>query len=943
MKDKKIRLTIGIFILCGTLAAQSTNWPEVQKEARPGTRWWWMGSSVDKENLTYNLEEYAAKGMGSVEITPIYGVQGKDELEIAHLSPEWMEMYKHVVSQTNHLDMLTDMNTGTGWPFGGPEVTIEDAATKLVTSEYLLQGGKKLTEKIEVSDEGQKPYATLNKLMAFSKDGKKLDLTARVKEDGTLDWKAPKGEWRLIAVFNGKTLQQVKRAAPGGEGYVMDHLSATAVARYLAKFDKAFTAANAPYPHNFFNDSYEVYGGDWTPDFFEEFEKRRGYKLEEYLPEFLESERIEEATEADSWYDAEPGKQRELSIRLLSDYRETIGELLLENFTRQWTGWANDRGSQTRNQAHGSPGNLIDLYATVDVPECEGFGLSHFGIKGLRTDTITRKNDSDLSMLKYASSGAHIAGKPFTSSETFTWLTEHFRTSLSQCKPELDLFFVAGVNHIFFHGSTYSPKEEAWPGWKFYATVDMSPTNTIWRDAEGMFSYITRSQSFLQYGEPDNDFLVYLPVYDMWSKPGTSRLLMFDIHGMEKRAPKFIETIHTISASGYDVDYISDNFIRTTVCEAGKLKTTGGATYQAIIIPAVQLMPDDVFEHLLELAAQGAKIIFMENYPQDVPGFANLEQRREKLNALKAQLPAISGFHTTTASGYRKGEIITGTDYSETLAATGVIPEELKTKYGLSSIRRRNPDGHHYFISSLQPEGADGWVTLAVNAQSAMYFDPMTGKTGKAALRHENGKTRVKLQLASGASIILKTFATDDVEVSEWNYWTPSGEAVVIDKGWSLSFIESDPQLPGTFEIDQLGSWTELDAREAAINKGTALYTATFDLPVSGNNHWILDLGDVRESARIRLNGEDAGLVWAVPYRIEVGQYLKPGKNTIEVEVTNLPANRIADYDRRNVPWRKFKEINLVDLNYKGTTYGHWDPMESGLLGEVKLIPVVNE
>ena len=115
--------------------------------------------------------------------------------------------------------------------------------------------------------------------------------------------------------------------------------------------------------------------------------------------------------------------------------------------------WARKNGSITRNQAHGSPANLIDVYAAVDIPECEGFGLSQFHIKGLRQDSLTKKNDSDLSMLKYASSAAHIAGKPYTSTETFTWLTEHFRTSLSQCKPDMDLMFVSGINHMFFHGT----------------------------------------------------------------------------------------------------------------------------------------------------------------------------------------------------------------------------------------------------------------------------------------------------------------------------------------------------------------------------------------------------------------------------------------------------------------------------------------------------------
>lgn len=403
-------------------------------------------------------------------------------------------------------------------------------------------------------------------------------------------------------MFVGRTLQKVKRAAPGGEGFVMDHFSKSAVKCYLNKFDRAFARMNTLIPHNFFNDSYEVYNADWTPNLLEEFAKRRGYKLENYLPEFLDENRPD------------------ITRRIVSDYRETLSDLLLENFTSQWTSWAHRHGSKTRNQAHGSPGNLIDLYACVDVPECEGFGLSDFNIVGLRKDSLIRKNDSELSMLKYASSAAHITGKPLTSSETFTWLTEHFRTSLSQCKPDLDLFFVSGINHVFFHGSAYSPKNDPWPGWKFYASIDMSPTNTIWRDAPAFFKYITRSQSFLQLGKPDNDFLIYLPIYDMWyDAPG--RLVQFAINDMGKRAPQFIKTIHTINSCGYDVDYISDKYICSTVCSDNMLKTIGGTKYKAIIIPSVRYIPRNVLDHLFELANQGATVIFTGNYPESEPGF----------------------------------------------------------------------------------------------------------------------------------------------------------------------------------------------------------------------------------------------------------------------------------------------------------------------------------
>ena len=290
------------------------------------------------------------------------------------------------------------------------DVSMQDAACQLVVSEYRVRGGKHVQMSVGVDDAKQKPYAVLERLMAFADGGKCLDLTANVRQ-GTLTWDAPEGEWRLIAAFCGKTRQKVKRAAPGGEGYVLDHFSAHAVDGYLAQFDEAF--AGTAFPHNVFNDSYEVYKADWTQGLFDKFYERRGYKLEEHLPEFLSEERTD------------------ATARIISDYRETLSDLLLENFTRRWTAWAHSHNSSTRNQAHGSPGNLIDLYAAVDVPECEGFGLTDFGIRGLRKDSLTRPNFSDISMLKYASSAAHLTGKPYTSSETFTWLTEHFRITSS--------------------------------------------------------------------------------------------------------------------------------------------------------------------------------------------------------------------------------------------------------------------------------------------------------------------------------------------------------------------------------------------------------------------------------------------------------------------------------------------------------------------------------
>ncbi len=923
-------LPILLLAVLASCSSKQTSWPEVETTHKPFTRWWWLGSAVDKENLTYNLEAYANAGIGGVEITPIYGMIGNEANDIEYLSPEWMEMYKHTVAESNRLGMLVDLNNGTGWPFGGPQVTVEDQATKVIFEKYVQKGGGRFLGKIAVSDPKQADVSTLIRVMAYGPGGEKLDITDKMAPDGSLDWVAPAsdwtaspGDWTVYAVFTGKTMQKVKRAAPGGEGYVMDHLSHKAFDHYIARFDEAFTP-DVPAPRSFFNDSYEVHSADWTPDLLDEFAKRRGYKLEEYLPEF------------------EANDTTELSTRLVADYRLTINELLLDNFIYPWRDWVHGKGALVRNQSHGSPGNLIDIYASVDIPESEIFGRTEFDIPGLRKDSITRYNDANPMVLKFASSAAHIAGKNLVSNETFTWLAEHFRASLSQCKPELDLVLASGINHVFFHGTPYSPKDAEWPGWLFYASVNMSPTNSIWRDASGLFTYITRCQSFLQMGQADNDVLLYFPMDDVRNMHEKNRFQPLGIHGLEARLPEFNRVVSDIMAEGHDPDYISDAFIATTKVEKGEFITSGGARYRALVIPATTAMPPATLEKIIALAEAGGQVIFEGRYPSQVMGLSQLETRQAQMDVLVRKLPAVS-FDKTTVSPVGQGRIITGAGYKELLAQTGIESESFRNEFGGQYLRRKFDGGHIYFLTMLKDNPIDGWVTLGKAAKSVIIFDPMTGARGLARTRTADGQTQVYLQLEPGQSVILKAFTNKRARLDSWIYYQkdPQVKPLAIADNWELSFVDSEPAIEDTFYIGALGSWTALGREDATVNVGTALYKTTFALPDDlKESQWLLSLGDVRESARVRINGHDVTTLWAVPFEAHVGQYLKEGQNTLEVEVTNLPANRIADYCRRNVPWRKFKDANIVSIAYGPVAFENWDVMPSGLLGPVTLVPM---
>ena len=486
-------------------------------------------------------------------------------------------------------------------------------------------------------------------------------------------------------------------------------------------------------------------------------------------------------------------------------------------------------------------------------------------------------------MLKYAPSAAHICGKPYTSSETFTWLTEHFRTSLSQLKPDIDLMFCAGVNHMFFHGTCYSPKDDPWPGWKFYASIDMSPTNSIWRDAPYFMQYVERCQRFLQWGQPDNDFLVYLPVRDMWQKQPDKLLMQFSIHQMGKLAPEFIQTILDIDRTGFDCDYISERLLMGVTVKDGMLQTKAGICYRGLIIPGSGNMPQEVKAHIEALKAQGAHILY------------NIDAR-ELNKAAK--------------------------------------PEPMKATLGLKAIRRKNATGYHYFIANLSPDDICENICLAVPFTKAAWFNPLNGDITPATITGDS----IYVNLRSGASMILQTY-DNNIEMPASTILPTRSIALTLTGPWTLSFTEEQPKIGKTFKLDSLQTWEKLGDDSARVMMGTGVYTTKISLSKRDlKGKWQIELGDVRESARVFINGKFIGCAWSVPFVLDCQNTLKAGINEIRIEVTNLPANRIADYDRRGIKWRKMEEINVVDINYKRTTYENWEPVPSGLNSQVRLI-----
>lgn len=814
--------------------ASDLDWPEPTREARPGCYWWWPGSAVDKENLTWNLETLNKAGIGGVTVVPIYGVKGQEARFIPYLTPQWLDMLDHTVKIADSLNMWVDMTTGTGWPFGGPDVPEEDTLS------------------------------------------------------------VPKYKDQKVTVLPGR---KVKRAAPGGEGYALCPFSPKAMNNYVRQFSQAFAESGVKLPRAQYHDSFE-YKGNWSVDFLDQFKRLRGYDLTEHLPVLFGRPHDDKAA------------------RIKADYHETLSDLHYE-YIKVWAAWAKTTGCKTRNQAHGAPGNLLDLYALADIPETEIFGSTLFKIPGIRREPGNYIENEIVEPLinRMPSSAAHVTGKPLTASETCTWIRNHFRAALSQVKPEIDQLFLCGINHIFFHGCCYSPKDAEWPGWLFYASLEANPRNAFWRDIPALNKYITRCQSILQSGAPDNDILVYWPIYDEWHESTGSRVC-FRIH----RPAWMTESVYGKTARwlidhGYAFDFISDR----------QLRNKDLSSYKAIVIPKTTRMPLKTLQKIFDLSQSGVNVMFIESLPTDVPGFKDYQKRQADLSIM---------------TRIRGGLVVKDLDtLSKKLGAAGVTREPM-TDSGLSFIRRTHQRGHHYFVANMNDKAFDNWITLGAKAQSAIIMDPQSGRTGVVSARKKDGDLEIYLQLKPGETRIVRTFTDKQVTGTPWPVLKPAGDAAAIKGTWEVVFIDGGPRLPESFETKKLKSWTTLGDEDAKRFAGTARYHIEFKLPETDADEWMLDLGDVRESARVIVNGKQAGTLYSIPYQMPVGKFLEEGKNTLELEVTNLSANRIRDLDIRGVEWKIFYNINFVNHNYKKFDASKWPLTDSGLLGPVTLVPM---
>ena len=843
--------------------------------SKPYTRWWFFGNSVEKESLTSQLEYMKSVGIGGVCIAPVddkYNI-GKHSMDF--LSPKYMDILAHISSEAKRLGLSVDMTMGCGWPFGGPWISEELSPKRL--------------------DENLKCVSTKFK---------------------------------------------VKRSAPGGMGYTANPFDPQAYRLHAEVFKNAFNKAygDKKIIRAFFNDSYEYFSANWTDDFLEQFKKRRGYDFAPYMKDIFLDKTEKSAEEIE---------------RLWQDYHETISDLVYDTMA-EYTKACTNMGYKSIYQAHGSPANLIDLYALSDIPETESFGASTFDIPLLRRDEdyqVERFGQPTKISMNFASSAAHLYGKKLVASETCTWLANHFKTSLAQMKPEIDKLFVSGINHIFYHGMPYTPKDEPFPGMLFYASVNYNQNSHFVEFLPELNSYIKDVQELLQQSKPDNDVLLYFPLHSFWKGVGSEKyyVLRFNVHHISQwlpRSPAFSSLIERMEKSGYLYDIISDKALENLCVENGIIKSRE-QTYKTIVVCDVDQLPLSTYEVLNNLIASGAKVVFENKIPQDVPGFYNVKLRQKKVKEISANWqnsPNVfvgDSFVGLEKTGVKQ-EMLTSAGLEFIRKTLPSICRNVVVHYGSRSrfVRKRKLDTTVYFIANQSQKFSRGKIELAVNAQQIEYFNPLTKVRGILDSKKTEKGTEFYLELLAGQSCIIYAHKYATSSLSRISF-SQDGKTKSITGEWQIDFLRAVPtpipaeEMPPSYVTKRLASWTEFGDENTSNFCGVARYSINFAID-NPSAKYVLDLGDVRDCAKVYINGKLVGSAWSVPFRLDIPKGILRKENSLVVEVTNNSFNRAKLFFKRNPDW--LKTHMLFDITYKKYDISKKPCEKSGLLSDVKII-----
>lgn len=759
-----------------------------------------------------------------------------------------------------------------------------------------------------------------------------VNLTDRMKPDGQLKCNVPEGNWTILRMGHTSTGIQIHPAMDADRGLECDKMSRPAVEAHFNNMAGRVIAAAGPLAGKSLKmvlaDSWEAGCQNWTPKFIAEFKQRRGYDPTPWLPTLT----------------GRAVKTLEDSERFLWDFRRTIADLIAENHYGTFQELCAKHGMLFTAEAPGIGGPTI-----ADALQCQKFTdvpMGEFWMDG--------HNDS-----REPASAAHVFGKKFVAAEAFTAFVPDARWTKSpyDFKAIGDLNFCRGINRFVFHRYAMQPWMDRTPG------VTMGPwgsnferTQTWWEQARAWVAYLQRCQYLLQQGR----FVADVAYFYGEGAPNT-------ITGKEPKLP-----------DGYSFDAVNADVLLNNVRVDESLVLPDGMSYRLLMLPEENRMTPEVLKTIVSLVKDGATVLGPR--PVKSPSLTNQPDADAEIAKIATEVWGDCDGKNVTSHAYGKGRVVWGVPLADIL-------KELKTPPDFSSepadrfafIHRQIGDTDAYFVSSQKKDPVTARLTFRAGDRIPEIWHPETGgiepapvfsvKDGMVTVvRHFDPAEAVFVVFRKSAEGVdpIATFAHDGEDLlapgsAQTASLTQSDEKLVVNasapghykattasgktleahvkslpdsKGLSGPWLLRFPPkwgAPEKVELDKLISWTEHPDVGVKHFSGTATYTIEFEWDGSSA---LLDFGKVKEVAEVSLNGQDLGILWKPPFQVDATSALRPGLNKLEVKVTNLWPNRlIGDAglpESQRVTW---------------TTYQPYHPndplLESGLLGPVRLVPVV--
>lgn len=975
--------------------------------ARPGVYWYFMDGNLDREAMKADLESMKEAGIGWVLFLEVN--VGIPRGPVDFLSEEWKDLFTHAVREAERLGIRLILGSGPGWAgSGGPWVKPAQSMKHLVAAALEIKGPGAFSGKLPLPDPkrpffgpgaltpalkeqrdswfgdvavvafptppvsraiplieekalyyrapytsqpGVLPYlpapADFTEVSGAAVEPEKIiDLTARAKPDGRLDWEVPPGDWtimRFVARNNGA----VTRPAPlPGLGFECDKFDAAAFDAHYDAYVGELVRRAAPraVPSGggwtmIHIDSWEMGAQNWSDGFRDEFRRRRGYDPFPFLPVF----------------DGRIVGSLERSERFLWDLRRTSSELIIDNHARRFRDLGRRDGFTLSIEPYDmNPAADLDLGAVADVPMGE-FWSDGFGF------------NASFSAIE-AVSIAHVMGAPVVAAEAFTAdRPEAWKKYPGNMKNQTDWAFCLGLNRLIFHTFVHNPLDKRLrPGMTMgpYG-VHWDRGQTWWPLVSDYHRYVSRCQHVLAQGKPVADFLYLAPegaphVF----RPPPSALEGTDVLP-DKRAFAF---------DGCSPEAL----MKRASVEDGRIVFPEAASYRILVLPAFETMTPELLASIEVLAKEGAVVV--GGPPRKSPSLEDYPECDRRVSEIAKSLwGTLETPPTVTERSYGLGKILWGGDLSldhpadpltgdlyppyETTAALleklGVLPDFSSSSGGVRYIHRTLPGREIYFISNRTAETIEDTCLFRDGTLSAEIWDAVTGGTRplRALVAGEGGiSTRVRLEPWQSLFVIFDRIGAASAQKSDREAADfPTLETVLALEGpWKVAF---DPAWGGPEQVvfDPLMDWTARPEEGIRYYSGIAVYSKTFDIPrpetsAPDDRPLHLDLGAVKHLARVKLNGRDLGTVWTPPFRVRIDDIAEDKGNRLEIEVANLWINRLIGDEAetwdgvqrgRWPAWvlerspRPTRRLAFTPLRF----YKKGDPLVgSGLIGPVQLV-----